>query len=200
MDHPAPPPVPLPTLLDTPASLREGLGRYPLEARRQWMEGLGLWQLRALWRLAETDRIPLALEDLVPDEAVRICPGKNQLPLFAWFEKRFARIGDEVVGYNETGWQALAVGPGHFTVRADPEDRDTLLIDYGRVPTATHPDFPALRDNDAVGFPGPLSRWVYGGGMVDRLRRITPHVLVGRAETPRASLQRGAVFALFLPG
>lgn len=193
------PPIPLPALVERPATLREGLASHPPDAQRAWMQGLGLWQLRALWRLAERDPQPFACDDLVHGDGVTICKGKNHLPVFAWFEKRFARVGDQIVGYNETGWQKLFVGPGHFVVRAS-DVSDEVLIDYGTTPSATHPDFPPLRDN-SFGWPGPLAPVVYGGGMVDKVRRVSPHLLIGKAVPGGAlSLQGGAFFALFLPG
>src|SRR6476469_106796 len=48
-----------------------------------------------VWTLA-ADAAPFTLDDLVPpslpDGTPTILAGKNSLPMFTWFEKRFARI------------------------------------------------------------------------------------------------------------
>lgn len=162
------------------------------------MRSLGAWQLRRLWVLAERAEQPLAAEDLARGTEPTVCKGKNHLPVFSWFEKRFAAIDGAVVGYNETGWQKLWVGAGHFTVV--PSDRPAeLIIDYRAVPGRTHPAFPPLRANDGLGgWPAPLRGLVYGG-LVDRLRRVSPRLLIGRSDVKSPSLQAGAYFALHLP-
>lgn len=200
MDLPAPPPIPLPTWVPDVAPLRKGLALHTPDAQRHWMRSLGGRQLRRLWELAHHDPRPLAPADLAPaDGSVRVLPGKNHLPFFSWFEKRFARIGDQIVGYNETGWEKLWVGPGHFVALASPEHPHEVWIDYRQQPVSQHADFPPLHDNDrAYGWPGPLSRLVYGG-LVDQVVRVDEHLLIGRSMTTGLSLQAGAYFALWLP-
>ncbi len=105
--------------------------------------------------------------------------GKNTLPAFTHFEKRFCRAAEadpespgELYGFN---FQALAAvtGPGYFV--AVESERDEVLVDYRRVPEA-HPDgWPAIRRNEQG-----LSRFVYGF-MVDTLRRVSEHVTIGSA-------------------
>jgi hypothetical protein len=200
MNLPAPPEIPLPTWIERLDPMRSALAGHPPEAQLHWMRGLGARQLRRLWALAEADPLPLTPDDLAPaDGSVRVLPGKNHLLVFSWFEKRFARLGDEIVGYNETGWEKRWVGPGHFVVRASPDRASELLIDYRVVPPAQHPAFPPLHDN-ARGWTGagPLSHLVYGG-LVDRLLRVHDHLLIGRSMTEGLSLQAGAFFALWLP-
>jgi hypothetical protein len=128
--------------------------------------------------------LPLALADLVPPvraagETVRHY-GKNTLPVFTHFEKRFARPAGEnpqmpavLHGFN---FQAMAwlTGPGYYLARVDPE-RPEVLIDYRELPPAAPPDWPPLRRNE-VG----AARFVYGF-MVDRLRRVSEHVTIGSA-------------------
>ena len=112
--------------------------------------------------------------------------GKNTLPAFSHFEKRFCRPPDadpqqpdRLWGYNFSpmGW---LVGPGYFVLRADAA-RGELLVDYNLLPTATagtaaHPaDWPEIRPNERG-----VSRFVYGF-MIDTLRGVSQHVTVGSA-------------------
>ena len=71
--------------------------------------------------------------------------GKNSLPLFSRFQKRFCRpaspLGDtELWGYNEQAMRVFT-GPGYFVAHT-PKERD-LIIDYSRVPTAKPERWPA---------------------------------------------------------
>jgi hypothetical protein len=119
--------------------------------------------------------------DLVPPDAPPlrevIFHGKNSLPAFTLFQKRFCRppketTTDQLWGYNH---QTLAwlTGPGYFVVH--PEGNAPAAIDYRLVPPSHPPNWPAVKPND-VGF----SRFVYRD-MVDYLRRVAQHVLIGRA-------------------
>ena len=128
--------------------------------------------------------LPLGLADLVPPsrrdgETVRHF-GKNTLPAFTHFEKRFCRPAGEdpkrpelLYGFN---FQSLAwlTGPGYFVARADPSLPE-VLIDYRELPPAAPTGWPPVRSN-ANG----AARLVYGF-MVDRLRRISEHVTIGSA-------------------
>ena len=124
---------------------------------------------------------PVALGDLVPPDAPPlrevIFHGKNSLPAFTLFQKRFCRPpagqpADRLWGYNH---QSLAwlTGPGYFVVH--PEGDAPAAIDYRQVPPVQPPGWPAVKPNDAG-----LSRFVYRD-MVDYLRRVSRHVLIGRA-------------------
>jgi hypothetical protein len=124
---------------------------------------------------------PVTLDELVPPDmaALRevIWHGKNSLPVFTHFQKRFCRPrGDrgsqELWGYNHQtmGW---VTGPGYFVchqVGASP-----AAIDYRVVPPEAPPGWPDVKRNDQG-----LSRLVYAN-MVDYLRRVSKHVLIGRA-------------------
>jgi hypothetical protein len=123
----------------------------------------------------------VTLADLVPPDAPPlrevIFHGKNSLPAFTLFQKRFCwppegAAAGRLWGYNH---QALAwlTGPGYFVVH--PEGDAPAAIDYRLVPPAHPPNWPDVRPND-VG----LSRFVYRD-MVDYLRRVSRHVLIGRA-------------------
>ncbi len=162
------------------AALLDGLSH---EERVAWVHSMGRREQRRLYEAAE-GFLPLGLADLVPpgsaDGATVRHFGKNTLPAFTRFEKRFARPGGEdpqaprvLHGFN---FQALGwlTGPGYYVARADPA-RPEVLIDYREIPTAAPPGWPAPRPNDAG-----LGRLVYGG-MVDRLRRVSEHVTIGSA-------------------
>jgi len=116
----------------------------------------------------------------VPDLATVRHYGKNSLPVFTEFEKRFARppmqdpaAPKELIGFN---FQTMApiTGPGYFTAVED-EVRGEVLIDYRRVPDERPVDWPEVRSNERG-----LSRFVYGF-MVDTLRRVSQHVTIGSA-------------------
>lgn len=127
---------------------------------------------------------PLELVDLVPSsrsdlEEVRHL-GRNSLPAFRIFEKRFCRLPgsapdapDALAGYN---FQAMSpmTGPGYFMARDDTKTRE-VLVDYHRLPDQKPADWPSIRSNERG-----LSRFVYGF-MVDRLRRVSKHVTIGSA-------------------
>jgi len=162
------------------AALLDGLSH---DERVAWVRSIGRADQRRLWE-ASAGFLPLSLEDLVPaarrdGETVRHF-GKNTLPAFTHFEKRFCRPKGEdprrpgvLHGFN---FQSLAwlTGPGYYVARADPSLPE-VLIDYTAVPEQAPPGWPAVRGNEA--FP---ARLVYGF-MVDRLRRVSEHVTIGSA-------------------
>jgi len=126
----------------------------------------------------------LRMTDMVGPSVAAMKPvrhyGKNTLPAFSHFEKRFCRPADadanaptQLWGYNEGSMRWLT-GPGYFVLRPDPE-RGELLVDYNQVPPAHPPEWPEIRRNE-VG----LSRLVYGF-MIDRLRGVSQHVTIGSA-------------------
>jgi hypothetical protein len=123
----------------------------------------------------------LRLEDMVPRDVPAMKPvrhyGKNTLPAFSFFEKRFCRPADETLGvlwgYNE-GSARWLTGPGYFVLRPDAA-RGELLVDYNLVPPAHPPEWPAIRSNERG-----LSRFVYGF-MIDRVRGVSQHVTIGSA-------------------
>ena len=147
------------------------------------IRSLGRAQQSALWDASE-GFAELALIDLVPsntpvDGTVRHY-GKNTLPFFSHFEKRFARQASvdaddpvELIGFN---FQAMAplTGPGYFIAVPSPKAGE-VLVDYRRVPTAHPPGWPEVKSNERG-----LSRLVYGF-MVDTLRRVSEHVTIGSA-------------------
>ncbi|MBW2396339.1 MAG: hypothetical protein JRG95_18975 [Deltaproteobacteria bacterium] len=127
---------------------------------------------------------PVRLEELVPPgvgdgKAVRHF-GKNSLPAFTQFEKRFCRppgqdpgAPQELWGFNFQTLQPLT-GPGYYVARPSP-DAPEVWVDYNLVPSEAPAGWPPLRSNETG-----LSRFVYGF-MIDTLRRVSEHVTIGSA-------------------
>ncbi len=173
--------------IDAIAAHLDGLDH---ETRVEQSRGLGPKEQRRLWSLARGR--PVQLDDIVPPdrgplETVRHY-GRNTLPAFRLFEKRFCRPPqgqDDTVlwGYNE-GVSRAAVGPGYFICRTtDGDSRGEVVVDYYRVPPDKPATWPAIQPNDRG-----VTRLVYGF-MHDFLRRVSDHVTIGRAykldrETP----------------
>ena len=162
------------------AALLDGLSHAE---RVAWVRSVGRGDQRRLYEAA-AGFLPLGLADLVPParadgETVRHF-GKNTLPAFTHFEKRFCRPAGQdpqrpgrLYGFN---FQAMAwlTGPGYYVAYADPA-RPEVLVDYREVPPAAPAGWPPVRRNE-VG----AGRFVYGF-MVDRLRRVSEHVTIGSA-------------------
>jgi len=110
--------------------------------------------------------------------------GKNSLPVFTHFEKRFARPEDGAPvlwGFNHGALMGV-IGPGHFVMRTGPLPGE-LHVDYYSIPPEQLDEAPALAPNDKG-----ISTLVYGH-MIDVLRGVSKHVTIGRAikkgrETP----------------
>ena len=138
---------------------------------------------RRLYAAADGYR-PVALTDLVAPgvdalQTVRHY-GKNTLPAFTHFEKRFCRPPDAdpaepkaLWGFNFQTMQPVT-GPGYFVAHDDP-DRREVLIDYREVPPSAPPGWPDVQPNERG-----RGRLVYGF-MVDTLRRVSEHVTIGSA-------------------
>lgn len=141
--------------------------------------------------------LPVRLVDLVLPDTPDMDPvrhyGKNTLPAFREFEKRFCRPEgvdpeepDLLYGYNHQAL-AWATGPGYFSARNSREEPE-VLIDYREVPPVAASGWPAPRSNERG-----LSRFVYGF-MVDTLRRVSRHVTIGSAA--RKGRDMGSWFVL----
>ena len=198
------------TPADAGAELRARIARDPIVPQEiaRFLDGLGSperiaavcslgrVQQRRLYRAVD-GFLPLRLVDLVPPgcadlETVRHF-GRNTLPAFTLFEKRFCRPRGadtrkpcELWGFN---FQSLsfATGPGYFVAREDPS-RPEVLVDYTQVPSGHPDDWPEVKRNE-VG----LSRFVYGH-MIDTLRRVSEHVTIGSAA--RKGRELGSWFVL----
>jgi hypothetical protein len=123
---------------------------------------------------------PLLVTDFVPEgeTGTVIFEGRNSLPTFSRFQKRFARVGDTVIGYNHQ-LVSFATGPGYFVVRPPTPGEahpDELFFDYTTDPPGNLPSgWPAFKPNSAG-----LSRAVFMN-MKDFCRRVAPGILVGKA-------------------
>lgn len=124
----------------------------------------------------------LTLDDFVPPstEPLReiIHHGKNTLPSFSHFQKRFCKSADaeqkDLLGYNHQSLMGLT-GPGYFVVHP-AEAEGEIDIDYLRVPSEKPEAWPPIQSNERG-----IGRLVYGG-MVDVMRGISSHVTIGRAK------------------
>ena len=166
-----------------PAEIADFQDRLSHEERVSAIRAAGRGEQRRLYA-AVAGHGALGLADLVPPrrldfETVRHF-GKNTLPAFTHFEKRFCRPPGEdaaaprvLWGFNFQSLQPLT-GPGYYLAREDAPHGE-VLIDYTQVPREAPPGWPAVRRNERG-----LSRFVYGF-MVDRLRRVSEHVTIGSA-------------------
>lgn len=179
-----------------PGQIADLLDGMTHEQRVAAVRSLGRSQQRRLYAAVDGFR-PLRLEHLVPPstedfKTVRHF-GKNTLPLFSHFEKRFCRPRGadavkpgELYGFNFQTMQPVT-GPGYFVAREDT-NRAEVLVDYNAVPPAHPEGWPAIRRNEAG-----LSRFVYGF-MVDTVRGVSEHVSIGSAA--RKGKDLGSWFAL----
>ena len=162
-------------------------------ARTEAIRGINGRQQMKLWHA--TEGRGATLDALVlPDTPARvevINAGKNSLPVFTNFEKRFCRVADRpdvLYGYNEGPTRGL-VGPGYFVAHFY-EERGEVGIDYTQVPPADAklPDgWPAIKRNEQG-----LQILVYAH-MIDFMRVVSSTVTIGRAvkkgkETPNTFL------------
>jgi predicted dehydrogenase len=104
--------------------------------------------------------------------------GRNSLPAFNNFQKRFARMGSgDIAGYNH---QAMAwlTGPGFFVLReAHPESDvpEELYFDYTAKPADWPKEWPRFKPNDSG-----VANLVYKN-MKDYMRAVADGVTVGKA-------------------
>jgi hypothetical protein len=166
-----------------PAAIADLLDNLDESTRIKVVRRLGRRDQKALYSKVE-GFAPLELVDLVPASRPDLVEvrhlGRNSLPAFTIFEKRFCRLPgsspdapDALAGYN---FQAMSpvTGPGYFMARDDTKTRE-VLVDYHHLPNQKPSDWPPIRSNERG-----LSRFVYGF-MIDRLRRVSKHVTIGSA-------------------
>jgi hypothetical protein len=146
---------------------------------------------------AVADAPTCTLEEFMPENTrgIRIYEGRNSLPLFSRFQKRFARVeGGTVVGYNHQTMSAFT-GPGIFVTKPPSGEGPLgkeLLFDYTETPPSIPEGFPAFKPNDKG-----LSRLVYMN-MHDYCRRVARGVVVGKAF--KLGVDQKAWFTLTFPG
>lgn len=159
------------------ANLMDGIGH---DERVKVTRAMRRKDQKAMWDLSKSYR-PISLEDMVANPAPFIQVrhiGKNSLPVFTKFEKRFCRPKqqgerEELMGYNWGGAQPL-IGPGYFIAYYNDKTKE-VDIDYRLVPETKPADWPEIKDNNSG-----LSKLVFGN-MVDSLRKISEHVTIGSA-------------------
>ncbi|TVR03371.1 MAG: hypothetical protein EA398_05165 [Deltaproteobacteria bacterium] len=165
------------------AATLDGMGD---EERVAATRELGKSSQVALWEKAASAEA-LTLDFFVPQDRGRvqevIHEGRNTLPAFKVFQKRFCRPADaedRLFGYNEGATRGL-IGPGFFLAVDSPDppagaEGCAIVIDYFRVPQGPVPDaWPAVVPNEQG-----LQRWVYAKTR-DYMRRVSAHVSIGRA-------------------
>ncbi len=170
----------------SPEALAAHLDSQSHAQRLRQVRGLCRCSQSRLWeRVAAAPPLDLAffVPEVLPDQQEVRHHGRNTLPLFRNFEKRFCRPAGEtgrLFGYNE-GVTRAALGPGYFVVHptagnADWASRGAVVVDYYEVPDApVAPGWPAVVDNSVGG-----QRLVYNGTR-DFMRRVSAHVSIGRA-------------------
>jgi hypothetical protein len=163
----------------SPKEVADYLDGLDHNTRLAAVRSLGQKEQRALYDAVEGFR-KITIDDMVPKSVgVRTTVrhyGKNSLPAFSIFEKRFLRPSEdsaELWGYN-FGVLAPVTGPGYFVARNAP-DRDEVDIDYNVVPTESPAGWPEVQPNEKG-----ISTLVYAY-MIDKMRGITQQVSIGRA-------------------
>lgn len=164
----------------------EAAGRFEEASPRERVEiteSIDAKTQARLWEACEGRTVTIA--EMVPPGFGPLRPvifhGKNSLPMFTRFQKRFCRgtegSGDELWGYNHqpATWLAPLTGPGYFVAYDSPTGLGSVAVDYTRIPTAKPAEWPDIHDNTYR-----LSRFIYNG-MIDYLRRVSEHLLIGRA-------------------
>lgn len=149
-------------------------------ARLLAIHALDKKQLAALYD-ACADAEPLTLDYFVPptDPLVEVIHhGKNSLPAFTHFQKRFCRPDGEesevLWGYNHNAaFQQAATGPGYFVASAG--EKNEVKIEYTKLPPRKPEGWPTILSNSArLGF-------LVWAGMTDYCRKVSEHVTIGRA-------------------
>lgn len=124
---------------------------------------------------------PVTIADIVPPEKGPLATvrhhGRNSLPLFTRFEKRFCRPEGgkpegKLFGYNHQTMRWLT-GPGSYVAYDGPKGE--VVVDYREMPGRVPADWPAPQAHDQG-----RSKLVWKD-LVDHLRRVSKHVTIGRA-------------------
>lgn len=165
------PTIPLPSETPNLSSVAAALNASDHSGRMAWMRSLGRRELQLMYRLADGGPSLEASHFSGAPGAAVIHHGQNSLMAFNSFQKRVVDNGGELQGYNHQT-MSWVTGPGHFVLEQDGPE---VLFDYTRLPRKAFEGFPPLRNN-AHGF----SALVYGQ-MVDRVRRVSDHCVIGAA-------------------
>jgi hypothetical protein len=167
----------------TYASIREYLNGLDHATRLTAIRAVGGRKKQArLWTLAE-DALRLTIEEMVPRSQGNLAPvifhGKNSLPIFTEFQKRFCRPGEDcdedvLWGYNHQTMSALT-GPGYFVAEDSDDDQGGVAINYYKTPPGKPDSWPKIPKRTGL-----VGHLVYGS-MIDYLRPLSDHVSIGRA-------------------
>jgi hypothetical protein len=126
-----------------------------------------------LWEAAEGQAV--TAQDFVeePDKTI-IYAGRNTLPAFNFFQKRFWRPADggDIVGYNHQSMSKIT-GPGYFVT--EDGDNGELVFNYVKTAELQPPDWPGLKPNTGL-----IPAAVYGN-MLDYNRRVSKDTVIGCA-------------------
>jgi hypothetical protein len=185
---------------DTPLSgVAEYLDAMPHEARLDEVMSCNRKQQVAMYAKAAA-AAPITFEHFVPSNLPALTEvihhGRNTLPAFKLFQKRFCRPDDStdrLFGYNEGATRAL-IGPGFFVAirtNDNPEwyERGPVVVDYFQVPDATVVEgWPEVIPNSKG-----LQMFVYNKTR-DFMRKVSEHVSIGAAYKVEKSM--GAFFVL----
>lgn len=158
--------------------LSQYFDRINPQTRMQEARSLSAREQAMLFEAAKGFR-PVKLVDFVPENVPPLKQvihyGRNSLPLFRIFEKRFCRPEgkkDELWGYNEQPMKTFT-GPGFFVAWQVSEDE--VLLDYTKIPPGKPREWPEILPNSAR-----LSRFIYYNTQ-DYMRGVSRHVSIGRA-------------------
>lgn len=163
--------------------LDQALNESDADTRLAFVRALKPARQKKLFEAAKGRKVTLDL--IVPPDQGELSEviheGKNTLPAFTHFQKRFCRPsldhdpeGRTVIwGYNHLSVGAFT-GPGYFVAYDDHEEGE-VVIDYRELPPEKPEAWPTIIGNHKK-----LSIFIYNG-MVDRLRRVSDHVTIGRA-------------------
>ncbi len=173
------------------ATLSAYLDALTPEARLAEMLGITHGRVGKLYDCVK-DAPPLVIDDFfpkdTPDDETLIFEGRNSLPMFTRFQKRFCRRAGVIVGYNHQAMGAFT-GPGYFVLtEADDTHPGEIVMDYTKAPPFEPPGWPAYKPNESG-----LSRLVYAH-MKDYCRRVARGVIIGSAFKKGA--EEGAFFSL----
>ena len=112
--------------------------------RLQAIQSLNKAEQRTLFEKC-VDTEPLTLDYFCAEPNVEVIhDGKNSLPAFQLFQKRFVRLEDNrVVGYNHASTMGV-IGPGYFVLKETSENQDwtqhgSVVVDYYEVLDANTP-------------------------------------------------------------
>jgi hypothetical protein len=157
----------------SPAEIANHLDGLELERRVREVRAIGRRLQVKLWGLVKGAGALEIASFVGEPERTAIFKGRNTVPIFSTFEKRFWRpASGDVFGYNHNVGLAALPGPGYFMVA---EAEGELVFDYCSVPRSAPSEWPPVRPNS-----GFLAGIVYGG-MQDYVRFVSKTTVIGAA-------------------